>query len=87
MFRIITERYAVGDVVEQETVIGNRLIRVTNREQDIKNGFPGFDGALVDEDGTELYDGDRYMTAVWGYDHLIVRVVTRQANSDRPSNG
>jgi len=77
MFRIFTESYQVGDVVEQETVMGPRLIRVTNREQDIKRGFPGFDGVLVDEKGEPLHDGNPYMSTVWGYDHAIVRVVSR----------
>ena len=42
---------------------GSRVIRVVNKEEDIKNGFPGFDG--VDLSGEQTY---------WGYDSQIIKV-------------
>jgi hypothetical protein len=56
--------YNVGDVVEYRTFSGEvRRARVVNREADIKNGLPWFDG--------QTYG----IGQVWGYDSQIVKVV------------
>lgn len=58
--------YRVGDTIEYRHFGGGlRVVTVTHKERDIKNGFPGFDG--------DTPDGDTW----WGYDHQIVRVVKR----------
>lgn len=60
--------YEPGDIVEQDSFGGLRLVLVTGREADVKNGRPGFVGtALADDMG------------VWGYDDQIVTVFRRQA--------
>lgn len=58
--------YKVGDTVTYIQFGGQRMtVIVTNKERDIKNGRPGFDG--VDEDGG----------AWWGYDVQIIDVYPR----------
>jgi hypothetical protein len=63
-------KYNVGDVVTYQAIGGvNRVVLVTNKESDIKNGLSGFDGLLVDPITYEpLGHG------VWGYDHQITSV-------------
>jgi len=57
----------IGDVVTYVTFGGGtRTVTVTNVEEDIKNGAPGFDGELV--------DGPEKGSLVWGYLHQITRV-------------
>lgn len=48
---------------------GRRTVKVESKEEDIKNGRPGFDGILI-VNGKETEDG------VWGYDDQIVRVLS-----------
>ena len=56
-------KYTIGDTITYKQFGGTlRTGTVTNHEDDIKNGEPGFD--IVDENGD----------AWWGYDHQIVRV-------------
>lgn len=63
--------YKVGDVVEYRPFGGGiRRVEVTNKDADVKNGLPGFDGELVDA-------GDQEWRGVWGYDDQIIRVVRR----------
>lgn len=58
--------YKVGDTIEYVTFGGGvRRVTVTQREADVKNGYPGFDGIMADG-----------MT-VWGYDDQIERVISR----------
>lgn len=62
--------YEVGDVVEYENyAMQRRHVCVDERESDIKNGQPGFGGFVTGgpDDGLEC----------WGYDHQIVRVVSK----------
>ena len=80
MYRVITESYKVGDVVEQEMHRGSRLVLVTSRERDVKRGLPGFDGLLVNE------SGETTEVAVWGYDHSVMRVAIRNRTPGHPSN-
>lgn len=55
--------YNVGDTIVYRTFGGEaRTVLVTEKEDDVKNGRPGFDG--VTEDGVD----------VWGYDEQIVSV-------------
>ena len=59
-------QYEVGDTIQYQPFGGDlRTVVVTNREDDIKNGRPGFDGHLVGAPGARC----------WGYDSQIVRVV------------
>ncbi len=63
--------YKRGDVIIYEPFGGGeRMVLVTMRENDIKNGHPGFEGLIL-----ENYEvnGD----AAWGYDDQIIRVVER----------
>lgn len=63
--------YEVGDVVEYRPFGGGlRAVRVCDKDSDIKNGRPGFDGYLLDEEGDEFKEA-----TVWGYDEQIVRVL------------
>lgn len=56
---------AVGQIITYEAFGGSRrTIRVTNAEEDIKNGRPGFDGVVIS-------GPDEGMTA-WGYTDQIV---------------
>jgi hypothetical protein len=58
--------YEVGSVIEYGT--GPRRVTVTLKEDDIKNGQPGFEGQIVGQSGI----GSR----VWGYDYQITRIVS-----------
>lgn len=60
--------YEVGDVIEQDSFGGLRLVLVTGREADVKNGRPGFVGTVP---GSEF--------GAWGYDDQIVTVWRKQA--------
>jgi hypothetical protein len=62
--------YNVGDTIEYSPFGGGtRQVIVKTKEDDVKNGQPGFDGVL--SDGS---------MAVWGYDHQITRIVTHKEN-------
>jgi hypothetical protein len=55
--------YQVGDTVEYTPMGGgSRIVVVTDKDDNIKNGRPGFEA---------LTEG------VWGYDDQIVRVVEK----------
>lgn len=68
----ITPAYDAGDTIEYHTFGGDRLRRVVVEERfdDVKNGYPGFDGICI-EGGADVG------MSVWGYDDQIVRVVER----------
>jgi hypothetical protein len=58
-------RPRAGDLVTYEAFGGlMRTVKVTNVDDDIKNGKPGFDGHSIGIP-TDTY---------WGYDHQIVRI-------------
>ena len=58
-------KYKVGDTIQYRDFGGNlRTVLVNGREEDIKNGEPGFFGSMEDGMGA------------WGYDDQIVRVVS-----------
>jgi hypothetical protein len=59
-------RYDVGDTIAYQPFVGGvRTIVVTYRDDNIKDGYAGFDGYII---------GHPDMT-VWGYDDQIVGVV------------
>ena len=65
--------YNVGDVIAQTPFGGGvRYVRVTSKDQNIKNGRPGFDGDLVLRDGTPV---EMEFSGVWGYDDQITEVI------------
>ena len=54
--------YNVGDVIEYQPFAGpRRIVTVENKEDNIKNGYSGFDA----------------VEGYWGYDDQIIRVVSR----------
>lgn len=62
--------YSVGDIISYKTFMDNvRMVVVTEKHADIKNGQRGFDGHMV---------GDPTDT-VWGYDRQITAVYRRAA--------
>lgn len=64
-----TWEYQAGDtVVYVPFGGGERTVKVTAREADIKNCKPGFVGETVGRVGWEP-------AAVWGYDEQIVKVI------------
>lgn len=68
-------KYNVGDVVSYLAFGGvHRLVLVTNKESDIKNGRSGFDGILVDEFTHQPIEEGEYGNGVWGYDDQILAV-------------
>jgi len=65
--------YNIGDTIAYTPFGGGeRIVLVDEKEDDIKNGMPGFGGRLVGGDASMAGFGD-----VWGYDHQITRVVSR----------
>jgi hypothetical protein len=54
--------YNIGDVIEYKTFCGPRIVKVTERHADVKNGRPGFSGS--NEHGN-----------YWGYDYQFTKVV------------
>lgn len=64
--------YKVGDVVEQHPfgmAEMKRVVGVKKKSANIKNGRPGFEGALIDLKGTTTG------ASVWGYDDEIQRIL------------
>lgn len=60
--------YSEGDVVIQATFGGGmRRVRIEYREDDVKNGYPGFVGDILD-------GNDAVIGQAWGYDDQIVGV-------------
>jgi hypothetical protein len=60
--------YREGSVIEYTAFGGlKRIVLVTEKSDDVKNGRPGFDGK---EQGSDS-DSD----GVWGYDDQISRVI------------
>jgi hypothetical protein len=60
--------YSAGDTVTYVPFGGGeRRVKVTSREADVKGGMPGFVGELIGRKGWDP-------AAVWGYDEQIVKV-------------
>lgn len=66
--------YDVGSIIFYDAFGGTcRKVRVTLRDENIKNGRPGFDGVIV--------GGPDEGLTVWGYDDQITRVAAPPACS------
>ena len=66
--------YEVGDVIEYDVLSEsgeNRVVEITDKFENIKNGRPGFDGVVVEPEDDNIEVGDR----VWGYDDRVIRVI------------
>jgi hypothetical protein len=74
-----TPDYRIGSVIEYRPFGGGlRRVRVTEKEDDIKNGRPGFAGQLIPVSASGVPsdpDEDDAFSGVWGYDRQIVRVL------------
>jgi hypothetical protein len=73
--------YSIGDIIAYRAFGGEiRRVRVYAKHDDVKNGWPGFDGEMVDENNqikTSVRKGFPARIAVWGYDDQIVAVNDR----------
>ena len=82
---MINKNYEVGDIVRYETFTGDlRVVQITSKHSDIKNGRPGFDGLEVSSNrskarSTLLQQIVSEDTRVWGYDSQIIRVFSVKA--------
>lgn len=65
----INTLYHIGDVIEYRVFSDLlRVVRVTARHRNIKNGRPGFDGVEIVNGQTGSFD-------CWGYDYQVTRVI------------
>ena len=72
----MTINYNVGDEITYRLFSGGiRHVLVTNKEDDVKNGRPGFDGEIVLGGQSD----PKGSGAVWGYDEQIVSIVKKGA--------
>jgi hypothetical protein len=70
--------YNEGDIIAYNASGGlRRLVLVEEKDDDIKNGRPGFSGVEVDPKTMKPYFHDSLGGGVWGYDDQITRVVKR----------
>jgi hypothetical protein len=74
-------KYNVGDIVHYQTFgcIETRRVMVTSKDDDIKNGRPGFDGFVIRPGETydiqwDLDEDSLQRRLVWGYDDQIIAV-------------
>jgi hypothetical protein len=64
--------YAEGDVIQYRTLDGSvRTVLVEAKDDDIKNGRPGFAGAQMTNGVV------RGELGCWGYDDQVIRVVQK----------
>ena len=69
-------RYKEGDIIRYNAFGGlSRNVLVEEKDDDIKNGRPGFSGVHLDPDLKPYPEKDGM--GVWGYDAQIVQVVKR----------
>lgn len=62
--------YQVGDIVTYLALGGGtRRVRVDEKDEQIKNGEPGFDGTVLGSTAP-----GEYPLTVWGYDRQIISV-------------
>jgi hypothetical protein len=68
-------RVKTGDTVEYATFGGGiRVVKVTDVLEDVKNGYPGFDGVVLGErSASDVYFGT-VNEKVWGYADQILKV-------------
>lgn len=63
-----TNDYQVGSIIEYQNFGGKTVrVRVIDRDPDVKDGRPGFDG--------EVTGGPDKGVTVWGYDEQVTRVI------------
>ena len=73
-------KYDVGDIIEYAVFGGTlRTVKVENKDENVKNGEPGFDGIQLDPNGNPTRDfiDPNGIAHVWGYDFQITRVIKR----------
>lgn len=66
--------YGIGSIVSYSPFGGgSRTIKIISKEDDIKNGRPGFDGIGVQKVNNQWEEkpGEYY----WGYDYQIINIV------------
>lgn len=66
--------YKVGSTIRYQSGGEVRTVRVETKEQDVKNGSPGFTGVQLDASGEPMKGNllDEPVRRVWGYDEQIV---------------
>ena len=76
----IDKSYKVGDTVRYETFTGElRIVRVTAKLDDIKNGRSGFDGVEVSSSRhLRALPDETPGLSVWGYNSQILRVFCQE---------
>lgn len=70
--------YRAGSIIEVRVGGQRWRVLVDCRDEDIKNGMPGWDGTLVGPDDKPLTpdeDPEEGFGCVWGYDAQIARVI------------
>ena len=68
-------KYSIGDAVRYCSLDGSqRLVRVENKSDDIRNGRPGFSGPLLGLDHEPVPAPRWVQLTVWGYDTQIIGV-------------
>lgn len=73
--------YKVGSIIQYRTLSGGiRVVKVTDKDDDIKNGKAGFDGIELDprtrKPKPPVVRGDKDLN-VWGYDNDIEKVIKK----------
>jgi len=64
-------KYEIGDMIVYSAFGGEkRTIIVDEKEEDIKNGRPGFGGIII----SSSEPSDKTGQSVWGYDSQIIEV-------------
>ena len=71
--------YKAGDIILQRSFTGDRYIKVEYREENIKNGKPGFEGEeVIFDDKTSQWVPVKSdwpeQSGVWGYDDQVTHV-------------
>lgn len=73
--------YKINSIIQYRTLGGGiRVVKVTDKDDDIKNGKPGFDAIELDprtkKPKPSPVRGDKY-AFVWGYDEDIEKVIKK----------
>ena len=78
MFNVLSPAYKVGDVISYKAFGGlRRVVLVTEKHHEVKNGLPGFSGQEVDTKTLKPFDCEGVLCGVWGYDYQITGIVKR----------
>ena len=75
-----TSDYKAGDVISVRMGASDRrrLVRVTERYDNVKNDYPGFSGITT----KGCTDGTAAGASVWGYDSQVDAIISRRENDD-----